>query len=243
MGTTVSTNALLERRGEKCALVTTKGWGDVLLIGQQGMPARIFPHSRILFTSMYCPYLRLPSFALSSANLAPVHSSRPHKLKWFTARPDIFDLSVRKLSFLYDQVIEIDERITPHQSLVRPNLPVPEEDPDIITDTTTGEPVRVLRRPNMDTVSEQLDGLLSKGIKSIAVAFAHSFLWGKHEEMVAEMAREKGFEVSESSKIQPMVSLHTYVTGSILSSSQTIPVCQFFPRAHRFDHVSISCLG
>ena len=36
MGTTVSTNALLERRGERCALVTSKGWGDVLLIGMQG---------------------------------------------------------------------------------------------------------------------------------------------------------------------------------------------------------------
>lgn len=36
MGTTVSTNALLERRGERCALITSKGWGDVLLIGMQG---------------------------------------------------------------------------------------------------------------------------------------------------------------------------------------------------------------
>lgn len=36
MGTTVSTNALLERRGERCALVTSKGWGDVLQIGMQG---------------------------------------------------------------------------------------------------------------------------------------------------------------------------------------------------------------
>lgn len=36
MGTTVSTNALLERNGEKCALITSKGWGDILLIGMQG---------------------------------------------------------------------------------------------------------------------------------------------------------------------------------------------------------------
>ena len=38
MGTTVSTNALLERKGERCALITSKGWGDVLLIGMQGEP-------------------------------------------------------------------------------------------------------------------------------------------------------------------------------------------------------------
>jgi 5-oxoprolinase (ATP-hydrolysing) len=36
MGTTVSTNALLERKGERCALVTSKGYGDALLIGTQG---------------------------------------------------------------------------------------------------------------------------------------------------------------------------------------------------------------
>ena len=34
MGTTVATNALLERKGEKCALVTTKGFKDCLIIGK-----------------------------------------------------------------------------------------------------------------------------------------------------------------------------------------------------------------
>lgn len=33
MGTTVATNALLERKGERCALVTTKGFKDCLVIG------------------------------------------------------------------------------------------------------------------------------------------------------------------------------------------------------------------
>jgi N-methylhydantoinase A/oxoprolinase/acetone carboxylase beta subunit len=42
MGTTVSTNALLERRGERCALITSKGWGDVLLIGMQGEWYRVW---------------------------------------------------------------------------------------------------------------------------------------------------------------------------------------------------------
>lgn len=34
MGTTVATNALLERKGECCALVTTKGFKDCLVIGE-----------------------------------------------------------------------------------------------------------------------------------------------------------------------------------------------------------------
>lgn len=43
MGTTVSTNALLERKGEKCALVTSKGWKNVLEIGMQGVYAITLP--------------------------------------------------------------------------------------------------------------------------------------------------------------------------------------------------------
>jgi len=38
MGTTVATNALLERQGEKFALVTTKGFKDILHIGNQSRP-------------------------------------------------------------------------------------------------------------------------------------------------------------------------------------------------------------
>ncbi|CAG0914660.1 unnamed protein product [Notodromas monacha] len=38
MGTTVATNALLERKGERCALVITKGFKDLLHIGNQARP-------------------------------------------------------------------------------------------------------------------------------------------------------------------------------------------------------------
>jgi 5-oxoprolinase (ATP-hydrolysing) len=38
MGTTVATNALLERKGEKCALITTNGFKDLLKIGNQSRP-------------------------------------------------------------------------------------------------------------------------------------------------------------------------------------------------------------
>src|SRR5512133_1984639 len=37
-GTTVGTNALLQRRGARTALVTTKGFEDVLAIGRQARP-------------------------------------------------------------------------------------------------------------------------------------------------------------------------------------------------------------
>jgi 5-oxoprolinase (ATP-hydrolysing) len=41
MGTTVATNALLERKGERTAFVVTQGFGDLLHIGNQSR-ARIF---------------------------------------------------------------------------------------------------------------------------------------------------------------------------------------------------------
>jgi len=37
-GSTVATNALLQRTGEPCAFVTTEGFGDMLLIGRQNRP-------------------------------------------------------------------------------------------------------------------------------------------------------------------------------------------------------------
>jgi 5-oxoprolinase (ATP-hydrolysing) len=38
LGTTVATNALLERKGSRCALITTKGFRDLLNIGNQSRP-------------------------------------------------------------------------------------------------------------------------------------------------------------------------------------------------------------
>src|SRR3954464_8343547 len=71
MGTTVATNALLERKGEPVALAITAGLGDALRIGYQSGP-HIFPRR-----------IALPE-------------------------P------------LYDQVIEIDERVTAEGEVLRP---------------------------------------------------------------------------------------------------------------------------
>lgn len=90
-------------------------------------------------------------------------------------------------------------------------------DPDVITDTATGEVVRVLSRPDPKVVEEQLDALKARGISSIAIAFVHSYLWGEHERLVAEIAKKKGFAVSVSSQLQPMVRFHSH--PEILPSS------------------------
>lgn len=52
MGTTVATNALLERKGERTALVTTRGFADALRIGYQARP-EIFARHILLPTMLY----------------------------------------------------------------------------------------------------------------------------------------------------------------------------------------------
>jgi 5-oxoprolinase (ATP-hydrolysing) len=52
MGTTVATNALLERNGDRVALLITKGFKDALLIGYQNRP-NIFARHIILPTMLY----------------------------------------------------------------------------------------------------------------------------------------------------------------------------------------------
>lgn len=52
MGTTVATNALLERKGEPTVLAVTKGFGDALRIGYQNRP-RIFDRHIVLPEALY----------------------------------------------------------------------------------------------------------------------------------------------------------------------------------------------
>ena len=52
MGTTVATNALLERRGAPTALCITRGFGDALRIGYQNRP-RLFDRHIVLPTLLY----------------------------------------------------------------------------------------------------------------------------------------------------------------------------------------------
>ena len=53
MGTTVATNALLERKGERTHLVTTRGFRDALRIAYQNRP-RLFDRHIVLPELLYC---------------------------------------------------------------------------------------------------------------------------------------------------------------------------------------------
>jgi 5-oxoprolinase (ATP-hydrolysing) len=133
LGTTRGTNALLERRGARTAFLTTQGFRDVLLIGNQD-------------------------------------------------RPRLFDLAIQKPAPLFEQVVEIEERLS-----------------------VAGE---VLIAPGEAEVRKQLAELKQTGVESIAICFLHSFQNPTNEELVERLARETGFEeISRSSRLSPLIKI------------------------------------
>ena len=58
MGTTVATNALLERRGDRTLLVTTRGFADALRIGYQSRPD-IFARRIVLPEMLYADVVEI----------------------------------------------------------------------------------------------------------------------------------------------------------------------------------------
>ncbi|XP_077480992.1 5-oxoprolinase [Stigmatopora argus] len=153
MGTTVATNALLEREGERTALLVTKGFKDLLHIGTQ-------------------------------------------------ARPKLFDLEVSLPDVLYEEVIEVDERVV----LMQDGCKLPRKAPKRVVTGSTGDRLEVWQELNLETVEKDLRGVLSRGITSLAVLLLHSYTWSDHEKAVGALARQLGFtQVSLSSEIMPMV--------------------------------------
>ncbi|KAG5187249.1 Hydantoinase B/oxoprolinase-domain-containing protein [Tribonema minus] len=105
------------------------------------------------------------------------------------SRRHIFDLVIARPELLYEEVVEVDERVV----LIK-------------TVGVTGERVRVLRRPDVAALREQLSAVLARGVSSLAVVFLHSYTYAAHERAVGDLARDMGFaHVSLSSEVMPMV--------------------------------------
>jgi 5-oxoprolinase (ATP-hydrolysing) len=173
MGTTVATNALLERKGEKIAMVVTKGFKDCLEIGNQ-------------------------------------------------SRPRIFDLAIRKPDVLYQEVVEIDERVTLEDYAEDPERHITKTEPreNYSNDSEmvrglSSEAVRILRRPEEATIRKQLKDVFDRGIKSIAVCLMHGYTFPDHEAMVGRIAKDIGFQhVSLSHELMPMIKLVPRATSA-----------------------------
>ena len=78
MGTTVATNALLERQGEPTLVVLNRGLGDVLRIGNQARP-RLFDLNVILPVPLYDSVIELPGrVAVDGAVIEPLDEAVAH---------------------------------------------------------------------------------------------------------------------------------------------------------------------
>ena len=160
MGTTVATNALLERKGARTALVITQGFRDLLQIGNQ-------------------------------------------------TRPKLFDLEIRKLDLLYEQVIEVEERVRLLQKKEAEGNREKAEDTRLeIIEGTTGEQFVVLAKPDLDVIRPKLQEVYDSGIRALAVVFTHAYAVPDHEQWLGELAREIGFtQISLSHEVMPMVKM------------------------------------
>ncbi|AZV78682.1 5-oxoprolinase [Parasedimentitalea marina] len=133
MGTTVATNALLERKGERTLLLITKGMRDLLRIG-------------------------------------------------FQNRPRLFDLDIQLPELLYEDVIEVEERIAADGTVI---LPLESQ-----------------------KTRDALSRAYCEGYRSVAVALMHSYRYSDHEKQIGDMARQSGFtQVSLSHEASPLIKL------------------------------------
>ncbi|MAZ02436.1 MAG: 5-oxoprolinase [Sneathiella sp.] len=133
MGTTVATNALLERKGEPLVLVTTEGFRDALRIGYQ-------------------------------------------------TRPKLFALNIELPEMLYQQVIEVPERL--------------------------GADGKVIQVLDADAARKSLQAAYDGGLRACAIVFMHGYRYPDHEKKVAEIAAEIGFtQVSTSHGTSPLMKL------------------------------------
>ena len=133
MGTTVATNALLERKGDRTLLAITRGFADALRIGDQ-------------------------------------------------RRPRLFDRHIVLPSQLYEQVVEIEERVT-----------------------ASGSTYAAL---NEAATRAQLQKAFDDGIRSIAIVLMYGYRYPAHEMRVAQIANEIGFtRVSTSHETSRLMKL------------------------------------
>ncbi|MCF8484046.1 MAG: hydantoinase B/oxoprolinase family protein [Rhodobacteraceae bacterium] len=133
MGTTVATNALLERKGERVLLMITEGFGDILRIGTQ-------------------------------------------------ARPDLFDLHIRRPDLLHEDVAEVAGRLD-----------------------AAGIEIRPL---DEEAARAALRAAYARGLRCVAVVLMHGYLNPVHEARVGAIAAEEGFtQISLSHQVSRLAKL------------------------------------
>ncbi|GAA1538925.1 hydantoinase B/oxoprolinase family protein [Dactylosporangium maewongense] len=164
MGTTVATNALLERRGERTALVITGGFGDALRIGYQNRPRifdrRIVPpdvlYERVIEVdermSADGTVLRSPDLDRLADDLRRAHDSGIHAVAVVCLHSHLYPAHERDIGRLAERVgfdqVSCSSEVSPLMKLV------PRGDTTVVDAYLSP----VLRR-YVEAVAEQLSGV------------------------------------------------------------------------------------
>ncbi|KAF5375838.1 hypothetical protein D9615_008173 [Tricholomella constricta] len=183
LSTTVATNALLERKGHKHALLITRGFKDLLLIGNQARP-KIFDLN-----------IRRPAPLYSTV----VEVDERVTLVGYTSDPKSEEHAVQ---------FGEDGSITRGYRGKGWDGQGDAEGPGDIVRGLSGEAVRILKRPDVEVVERDLRKLYDEGYRSLAIVFVHSYTFPDHERIIGDLARSIGFtHVSESAQLLPMIKM------------------------------------
>ncbi|KAH9946380.1 5-oxoprolinase [Epithele typhae] len=183
LSTTVATNALLERKGHKHALLITRGFKDLLLIGNQSRP-KIFDLNIRRPPPLYSTILEVDERVT---------------LVGYTSDPRAEEHAVR-----FDENGKVERGYRGKGWDQKGHA----EGPGEIVKGLSGEAVRIMRKPDMDAVRADLQRLYDEGFHSIAIVFCHSYTYPEHELEIAALARMLGFtQVSASSQLLPMIKM------------------------------------
>ncbi|KAF9220709.1 hypothetical protein BS17DRAFT_714004 [Gyrodon lividus] len=183
LSTTVATNALLERKGHKHALLITKGFKDLLLIGNQSRP-------RIFDLNIRRPY---PLYS------EVVEVDERVTLVGYTSDPKA-----------EENAIQWNEDETIRRGYRGPGWDGEghAEGPGDVVRGISGEAVRILKRPDLAVVKRDLQRLHDAGYRSLAIVLVHSYTFPEHEMQIGKLARDIGFtHISESSQLLPMIKI------------------------------------
>ncbi|KAG1858565.1 Hydantoinase/oxoprolinase-domain-containing protein [Suillus subluteus] len=169
LSTTVATNALLERKGHRHALLITKGFKDLLLIGNQSRP-RIFDLN-----------IRRPNPLYSEV----VEVDERVTLVGYTSDPKSEENAIQWS----------DDGSSIQRGYRGPGWDGEgdAEGPGDIVRGISGEAVRILKRPDLDLVRRDLQRLYDAGYRSLAIVLVHSYTFPEHEIQIGKLAREVGF--------------------------------------------------
>ncbi|KAH8996209.1 5-oxoprolinase [Lactarius akahatsu] len=183
LSTTVATNALLERKGRKHALLITKGFKDLLLIGNQSRP-RIFDLNIRRPPPLYSTVLEIDERVT---------------LVGYTSDPRAEEHKV-----LFDE----NGAVKRGYRGVGRDGEGDAEGPGKVVRGISGEAVRILKQPDEASVKKDLQKLYDDGYRSVAVVLAHSYTFPEHELLIGKVASDLGFEhISLSSQLLPMIKM------------------------------------